>query len=73
MSRHLLFWLLFLRDLVKDSGHLIGSLTLLKKGYEPMQVHGHHFVCFCKLVLMHLGLRKEDLFALLLPLGNSIV
>jgi hypothetical protein len=70
MSRLLLFRLLLLLDLFKNAGHFIGSLTLLEKDYELKRVHGHHFVCFCKLVLMHLGLRKEDLIALLLGCGQ---
>ncbi len=44
MSRLLLFWLLFLLDLVKDAGCFIGSLTLLKKGYMQKQVCGHCLV-----------------------------
>ncbi len=70
MSRLLLFWLLLLLELVKDAGCFIGSLTLLEKGYEPKRVHGHHFVCFCKLVMMFLGLCKKELFALLLRCGQ---
>jgi hypothetical protein len=70
MSRLLLFWLLFLLDLVKDVGHSISSLTLLKKGYEPKRVCAHHLVCFRELVLMRLGLRKKYLFALLLSCGQ---
>ncbi len=69
MSRLLLFWLLFLLELVKDAGRFIGSLTLLKNGYEPKRVHGHHSVCFPKLALMRLGLRKKDLLALFLHCG----
>jgi hypothetical protein len=41
MSCLLLFWQLFLPELVKDAGRFIGSLILLKKGYEPKRVHGH--------------------------------
>jgi hypothetical protein len=71
MSHLLLFWLLLvLGNLLKDAGCFIGSLTLLKKGYEPKRIHGHHFACFCKLKLMRLGLREEDLFALLLHCGQ---
>jgi hypothetical protein len=60
MSRLLLIWLFLLLDLVMDAGCFIGSLALLKKGYEPKRVHGHCFICFGKLVLVPLGLRKED-------------
>jgi hypothetical protein len=69
MNHLLLFLLLLLRDLVKVAGCFTSSLTLLKKGYEPKRVRGHCLVCFCKLVLMHLVLCKEDLFALLLDCG----
>ncbi len=70
MRRLLLFWLLFLLDLVKDASCFIGSLTLLKKGNELKQVCENHLVCFCKLELMHLELHKEDLFAFLLRYGQ---
>jgi hypothetical protein len=59
MSRLLLFGLFLLLD-----------LTLLEKGNEPKRGHGHHLVCLCRLKLMCLGLRKEDLFALLLHCGK---
>jgi hypothetical protein len=70
MSRHHLFQLLFLLDLVKDAGRFIVSLTLLEKGCEPKWIHRHCLVCFRKLVLMHLGLCKEDLLTLLLHCGQ---
>ncbi len=70
MSRFLLFGLFLLLDLLKDAGHFIGSLTQLKKGNEPKRVHGHHLVCLHELLLVCLGLRKEDLFALLLRCGQ---
>jgi hypothetical protein len=71
MSYLLLFWLLiFLGDFLKNAGCFIGSLTLLGKGNKMKQVCGHHLVCLCKLELMHLGLHKEDLFALLLHCGQ---
>jgi hypothetical protein len=69
MSRLLLSLLLFVLDLVKDTDCFISSLTLLKC-YDPQRVCGHHFVCFSELVLMRLGLRKEDLFGLLLCCGQ---
>jgi hypothetical protein len=41
-----------------------------KKGNKPKRVHGHCFVCLCKLKVMCLWLHKEDLFALLLRHGQ---
>ncbi len=35
MSRLLLFWVLLLLELVKDTGRFIGSLTLLDTGHKP--------------------------------------
>ncbi len=71
MSRLLLFWLLFvLGNLLKNACRFIGSLTLLKNGDEPKRIHGHHLVHLRKLKLMCLGLRKEDLFPLLLRRGH---
>jgi hypothetical protein len=69
MNHFLCFWLLLL-DLLKDAGHFISSLTLLKKGNEPKRIHGHHFICLHKLELMCLGRLKEDLFGLLLRCGQ---
>jgi hypothetical protein len=70
MSRLLLFWLLIvLGNLLTNACLFIGSLTLLKKGNTPKRVRGHHLVCLRKLKLMHLGMHKEDLFALLLLHG----
>jgi hypothetical protein len=66
MTRLLLFGLFLLFDLFKDADCFIGSLTLLEKGNEPKRVRGHHLVCLLKLVLMCLGLHKEDLLARLL-------
>jgi hypothetical protein len=70
MSHLLIFWLLLLLELVKDIGCFVSSLILLNKGHETKRVHGHHFVCFHKLVLMRLGLHKKDLLALLLQCGQ---
>jgi hypothetical protein len=70
MSHLLLFWLFLLLDLLKDIGHSTGSLTLLKKGNKPKRVRGHCLVCLCKLELMHLRLRKDDLFTLLFCCGQ---
>ncbi len=55
MSRLLLFWLLLLLELVKDTSCFISSLTLLEKGFEPKRVRGHRFVHFRKFLLMHLA------------------
>jgi hypothetical protein len=67
MSRFLFFWPLFvLGDLLKNASRFVGRLTLLKEINELEWVRGHHLVCIRKLELMHLGLRKEDLFTLLL-------
>ncbi len=70
MSHFLFLWLLLLLELVKDIGCFIGRLTLLEKGHKPKMVHGHCFVCFCKLKLMCLGLHEKDLFAFLLRCGK---
>jgi hypothetical protein len=44
MSHLLLFLLLLvLGNLLKNAGHFIGSLTLLKKGDEVKRVRSHHF------------------------------
>ncbi len=70
MSCFLFFWLIFvLGDLLKNASFSIGCLTQLKESNELERVHVHHLVCICKLKLMSLGLRKEDLFILLLHHG----
>ncbi len=61
--------LLILGDLLKSASFLVGCLTLLKKSNKLERVSRHHLVCIHKLELMHLGLRKEDLFTLLLRRG----
>ncbi len=53
-----------------NASRFIGSLTLLKKGDEPKRVRSHHFVCLRELKHMRFGLRKEDLFTLLLRCGQ---
>jgi hypothetical protein len=66
----LIFWLLFvLGNHLKNTSRFVGRLTLLEKSDELERVLGHRLVCFCKLKLMRLGLRKEDLFTLLLHRG----
>jgi hypothetical protein len=71
MSCLLFLWLLLLLELVKDAGCFIGNLTLLRKSHKPKRVHGHCFVCFCKIKLMHLGLHEKNLFAFLLRCGQK--
>jgi hypothetical protein len=67
MSRFLFLWLLLiLGDLIKNAGHLVGCLTLLKEGNHSEQVGRHQLIQVGKLVLVHLRLCKEDLFTLLL-------
>ena len=67
MSRFLFLWLLLiLGDLIKNASRLVGRLTLLKEGNHSEQVGRHRLIQVGKLVLVHLGLRKEDLFTLLL-------
>jgi hypothetical protein len=44
-------------------------LTLLEEGNHSERVGRYHLVQVSKLVLVHLGLRKEDLFTLLLRRG----
>jgi hypothetical protein len=71
MSRLLFFWLLFvLGNLLKNASCFVGCLTLLKESDELEWVRGHRLVCIRKLKRMHLGLREEDLFTLLLCHGH---
>ncbi len=70
MSRFLfLQLLLILGNLIKNASCLVGHLTLLKEGNHSEQVGRHHLIQVGKLVLVRLGLRKEDLFTLLLRRG----
>ncbi len=66
LSRFPFLWLFVLGDLLKNASHLVGCLTLLKEGNHLEWVSRHHLVQVGKLVLVRLGLRKEDLFTLLL-------
>ncbi len=59
-------WLLVLVNLLKNANHLVGCLTLLEEGNHLERVSRHCLVQVSKLVLVRLGLRKEDLFTLLL-------
>ncbi len=70
MSRTLFLWLLLVPgNLVKNASCLVGCLTLLKEGNHSERVGRYHLVQVGKLVLVRLGLRKEDLFTLLLRHG----
>jgi hypothetical protein len=63
MSRFLFLWLLLiLGNLIKNASHLVGCLTLLEEGNHSEWVERHHLVQVGELVLVHLGLHKEDLF-----------
>ncbi len=53
----------------KNASRLVGRLTLLKEGNHSERVGKHPLVQVGKLVLVHLGLREEDLFTLLLRHG----
>jgi hypothetical protein len=66
LSHFLFFWLLVLGNLLENASRLVGCLTLLKEGNHLERVSRHRLVQVGKLVLVHLGLRKEDLFTLLL-------
>ncbi len=66
LSHFPFLWLLVLGDLLKNASCLVSCLTLLKEGNHLEQVSRHHLVQVGKLVLVRLGLRKEDLFTLLL-------
>jgi hypothetical protein len=70
MSCTLFFWLLLvLGNLLENASHLVSHLTLLKEGNHSEWVGRYHLVQVGKLVLMHLRLREEDLFTLLLRRG----
>jgi hypothetical protein len=70
MSHFPFLWmLLVLRNLLKNASCLVGCLTLLKESNHSEWVGRHHLVQVGKLVLVHLRLRKEDLFTLLLCRG----
>ncbi len=68
---HFLFLqlLLVLGNLIKNASRLVGHLTLLKEGNHSERVGRHCLIQVGKLVLVHLGLCKEDLFTLLLRCG----
>ncbi len=56
-------------NLLENAIRLVGCLTLLKEGNHSEQVGRYRLVQVGELVLVHLGLRKEDLFTLLLHRG----
>ncbi len=70
MSRTLFLWLLLvLGNLLNNASCLVGRLTLLEEGNHSEWVGRYRLVQVGKLVLVRLGLRKEDLFTLLLRHG----
>ena len=70
MSRFLFLWLLLiLGNLLKNASCLVSCLTLLKESNQLEWVSRYCLVQVCKLELMRLELRKEDLFTLLLRRG----
>ncbi len=72
MSLTLFLWLLLVPgNLLKNASRLVGCLTLLKEGNHSERVGRYHLVQVGKLVLVCLGLRKEDLFTLLLRRGYA--
>jgi hypothetical protein len=66
LSRFPFLRLLVLGNLLKNASHLVGCLTLLEEGNHLERVSRHHLVQVGELVLVRLGLHKEDLFTLLL-------
>jgi hypothetical protein len=70
LSHFLLFWLLLvLGNLLENTSRLVSCLTLLKESNHLERVGRHPLVQVCELELMCLGMRKEDLFTLLLCHG----
>ncbi len=70
MSCFLFLWLLLiLGDLIKNASHRVGCLTLLEEGNHSERVGRYRLVQVGELVLVHLRLREEDLFTLLLCRG----
>ncbi len=68
MSRTLFLRLLLVPgNLLKNASRLVSRLTLLKEGNHSERVSRYRLVQVGELVLVHLGLREEDLFTLLLP------
>jgi hypothetical protein len=72
MSCFLFLWLLLvLGNLFENASCLVGCLTLLKDTNHPERVSRHRLVQVGELVLVHLRLRKEDVFTLLLSGGYA--
>jgi hypothetical protein len=70
MSLIFFFWLLFiLGNLLENTSHFVGCLTLVKESNELERISGHRLVQFHELELICLGLCKEDLFTLLVCSG----
>jgi len=70
MSHTLFLWLLLvLGNLLENPSRLFGCLTLLEEGNHSERVSRYHLVQVGELVLVRLGLHKEDLFTLLLRRG----
>jgi hypothetical protein len=70
MSCTLFLWLLLVPgNLLENASRLVGCLTLLKEGNHSEWIGRYRLVQVGKLVLVRLGLRKEDLFTLLLCHG----
>jgi hypothetical protein len=61
--------LLVLGNLFKSASHLVGCLTLLKESNHLEQAGRHCLLQECKVVLVHLGLREEDLLTRLMCCG----
>jgi hypothetical protein len=66
LSRFPFLWLLVLGNLLANASRFVGCLKLLEEGNHLEWVSRHHLVQVGKLVLVHLRLRKEDLFTPLL-------
>ncbi len=70
MSRTLFLWLLLVPgNLLENTNRLVGRLTLLEEGNHSERVGRYRLVQVGELVQVHLGLREEDLFTLLLRRG----
>ncbi len=66
LSRFPFLCLLVLGNLLENTSHLVGCLTLLEEGNHLERVSRHRLVQVGELVLARLGLCEEDLFTLLL-------
>ncbi len=66
LSHFPFLWLLVLGNLLENASCLVGCLTLLEEGNHLEWVSRHRLVQVGELVLVHLGLGKEDLLNLLL-------